>query len=72
MHVREKNLLTKLRGQGWRVGSVVKSVDCSSKGPEFNSQHLHDGPQTSEIHLMPSFGVPEDSYSVLIYIKNKP
>jgi hypothetical protein len=24
-------------GWGWRDGSVVKSTDCSSKGPEFNS-----------------------------------
>jgi hypothetical protein len=22
---------------GWRVGSAVKSTDCSSRGPEFNS-----------------------------------
>ena len=26
---------------GWRGGSVVKSTDCSSSGPEFNSQHPH-------------------------------
>jgi len=25
--------------RGWRVGSVVESTDCSSRGPEFNSQH---------------------------------
>jgi hypothetical protein len=24
-----------------RDGSVVKTTDCSSKGPEFNSQHPH-------------------------------
>jgi hypothetical protein len=23
---------------GWRDGSRVKSTDCSSRGPEFNSQ----------------------------------
>ena len=23
---------------GWRVGSAVKSTDCSFEGPEFNSQ----------------------------------
>ena len=23
---------------GWRDGSAVKSTDCSSRGPEFNSQ----------------------------------
>jgi hypothetical protein len=26
---------------GWRVGSVVKSTDCSSRGPEFKSQKPH-------------------------------
>jgi hypothetical protein len=28
---------------GWRDGSVVKITDCSSRGPEFNSQQLHGG-----------------------------
>ena len=27
---------------GWRDGSVVRSTQCSSEGPEFNSQHLCD------------------------------
>jgi hypothetical protein len=31
----------------WRDGSAVKSTDCSSRGPEFNSQHLHGGSQSS-------------------------
>ena len=31
--------------QGWRDGSVVKSTDCSSKGPEFKSQQPHGGSQ---------------------------
>jgi hypothetical protein len=26
---------------------VVKSTDCSSRGPEFNSQHPHGGSQPS-------------------------
>jgi hypothetical protein len=26
---------------GWRDGLVVKSTDCSSKGPEFKSQQPH-------------------------------
>jgi hypothetical protein len=30
---------------GWRDGSVVKSIDCSSRGPEFNSQQPHGGSQ---------------------------
>jgi hypothetical protein len=32
---------------GWRDGSVFKSTDCSSKGPEFNSQQPHGGSQPS-------------------------
>jgi len=31
--------------RGWRDGSVVKSTDCSSRGPEFNSQQPHGGSQ---------------------------
>jgi hypothetical protein len=30
---------------GWRGGSVGKSTDCSSKGPEFKSQQPHGGSQ---------------------------
>jgi hypothetical protein len=29
----------------WRDGSAVKSTDCSSRGPEFNSQQPHGGSQ---------------------------
>ena len=36
---------TKSTKVGWRDGSVVKSTDCSSKGPEFNSQQPHGGSQ---------------------------
>ena len=32
---------------GWRDGSVVKSTDCSSRGPGFNSQQPHGGSQPS-------------------------
>jgi hypothetical protein len=32
---------------GWRDGSLVKSTDCSSEGPEFKSQQPHDGSQPS-------------------------
>jgi hypothetical protein len=32
---------------GWRDGSVVKGNDCSSRGPEFNSQQTHGGSQPS-------------------------
>jgi hypothetical protein len=32
---------------GWRNGSVVKSTDCSSRGPKFNSQQPHGVSQPS-------------------------
>jgi hypothetical protein len=32
---------------GWRDDSEVKSTDCSSRGPEFNSQQSHGGSQPS-------------------------
>jgi hypothetical protein len=35
--------------RGWRDGSAVKSTDCSSKVPEFNSQQPHGGSQPSVI-----------------------
>jgi hypothetical protein len=35
--------------QGCRDGSAVNSTDCSSRGPEFNSQQPHDGSQISVI-----------------------
>jgi hypothetical protein len=31
----------------WKDGSAVKSIDCSSRGPEFNSQQPHGGSQPS-------------------------
>ena len=33
--------------EGWRDGSEVQSTDCSSRGPEFNSQQPHGGSQPS-------------------------
>ena len=32
---------------GWRDDSAVKNTDCSSRGPEFNSQQTHGGSQPS-------------------------
>jgi hypothetical protein len=32
---------------GWRDGLVVKSTDCSSRGPKFKSQQPHGGSQPS-------------------------
>jgi hypothetical protein len=37
----------KKRMWDWRDGSVVKSIDCSSRGPEFKSQQPHGGSQPS-------------------------
>jgi hypothetical protein len=39
--------IKKKKFRGWRDGSAVKSTDCSSKGPEFNSQQPHSGSQLS-------------------------
>jgi hypothetical protein len=39
--------IVKMAILGWRDGSVVKSTDCSSRGPEFNSQQPHGGSQPS-------------------------
>jgi hypothetical protein len=33
--------------EGWWDGSADKSTDCSTKGPEFNSQQPHEGSQPS-------------------------
>ena len=41
--------LRKRKKMGWRDGSVIKSTDCSSIGPEFNSQQPHGGSQPSVI-----------------------
>jgi hypothetical protein len=51
----------------WRDGSVVKSTDCSPRGPEFSSQQAHDGSQLSVMGSNAVFWcVFEDSYGVLI------
>jgi hypothetical protein len=41
-------------GVGWRDDSVVKSIDYSSRDPEFNSQQPHGGSQSSVMSMMPS------------------
>ena len=40
-------LFKKKIAEGWGDDSEVKSTDCSSKGPEFNSQQPHSGSQPS-------------------------
>jgi hypothetical protein len=52
---------------GWRDGSVVKSTDCSSEGPEFKSQQPHGGSQPSVMRS--NALLSDDSYSVLLYNK---
>jgi hypothetical protein len=54
---------------GWQDGSVINTTDCSSRGPEFNSQQTYSGSQPSLMGSDLSSGVPEDSNNVLIYIK---
>jgi hypothetical protein len=54
---------------GWRDGSEVKSTDCSSKGPAFNSQQPHGGSEPSVMRSDVLFSVAEDSDNVLTYIK---
>jgi hypothetical protein len=47
---------------------VVKSTNCSSRGPEFNSQQPHSGSQPSVMGSDALFCVSEESDSILIYI----
>jgi hypothetical protein len=42
-------MLLKLVFSGWRDGSAVKNTDCSSEGPEFESQQPHGGSQPSVV-----------------------
>jgi hypothetical protein len=44
-HLIAKSLTSTEKMPGWRDGSVVKSTDCSSEGPEFKSQQPHGGSQ---------------------------
>jgi hypothetical protein len=40
-------IVLKIQHRDWRDGSAVKSTDCSSGGPEFNSQQPHGDLQLS-------------------------
>ena len=57
-------------GGGWRDGSVVKSTNCSSRGPQFNSQQPHGGSQPQQWESDVLF-VSENSDSILINKINK-
>jgi hypothetical protein len=48
---------------------VVRSTDCSSRGPEFKSQQPHGGSQPSVMGSDALSGVSDESNSVLMYIK---
>jgi hypothetical protein len=51
-----KTIWLKRKHQGWRDGSAVKSTDCSSRGPELNSQQPQGGSEPSvmgiQCHLL--------------------
>jgi hypothetical protein len=53
------------------MAQKLRGIDCSSRCPEFNSQqpHVDSQPFVMGSDLMPSSGVSEDSYSVLVNIK---
>jgi hypothetical protein len=57
--------------EGQRGSLVVKSIDCSSKGPEFKSQQPHGGSQPSILGsdaLLCNSGVHADrAYSIYIF-----
>jgi hypothetical protein len=44
---KESIFFLRIQNGGWRDGSEFKSFDCSSTGPEFNSQQPHGGSQPS-------------------------
>jgi hypothetical protein len=51
---------------------VVKSTDCSPRGPQFNSEQPHDGSQPSLMRIYALSGMSEDSDSVIhIHKKDK-
>jgi hypothetical protein len=52
----------------WRDGSVVKSTDCFSRGPQFNAQQPHGGSQPSVTGSNALFW-SEESNDVLIYLR---
>ena len=45
-------------------GSVVKSTDCYSEGPEFNSQQTQGGEQPSVMRSMLSSGMSEENNGI--------
>jgi hypothetical protein len=58
----------KNKNSGWRDDSAVKNTNCSSRGPEFNSQQPHGGPSVMGSDAL-FWCVSEESYSVFIEIE---
>jgi hypothetical protein len=54
-----------MQKEGWRDGSVVKRIDCSSKGPKFKSQQPHGKKIQKETNELKERGL--DSQSEKIY-----
>jgi ribosome assembly protein YihI (activator of Der GTPase) len=52
---KERKRKKEKRRRGWKDGSVVKSANCSSEGPEFKSQQPHGGSQPSIMRSDPHF-----------------
>ena len=55
----------------WRDGSEVKDIDCSSRDPEFNSQHPHGGSQPSIMRSDALFWPAGKHADGILYIINK-
>jgi hypothetical protein len=66
----QRNLFLKYKKEGWRDGSVVKSTNCSSKGPEFKSQQPHGGSQPSVMITESLLGCLKTA-TVYLHIINK-
>jgi len=59
----------KTQGPGAGDGSAVKSTDCSSRGPEFNSQQPHGGSQPSVMRSGALFWPAVTYAGKMLYIK---
>jgi hypothetical protein len=62
------SMLKRLTRGSYKDGSALKSTDCSSSGPEFNSQQPRGASQPSIMGSDALFGVSEDSGGVFKYI----
>jgi hypothetical protein len=66
--------MIKKRPMGWKDDSVVKSTDCSSRSPKFNSQQPHGGSQPSVmgsdafLRQLQCTHIHKNKYLIYIYI----